>query len=173
MKPTKKQPLFIITGASGVGKSTTCEILFQNEVDYIVFESDLLWHDVYNTPDDDYRKYRELQLRVCANISQIGKPIVLCGCAVPKQFETCNERSLFTTIYYIALVCDDDILENRMKNGRKISDDNWIKSSVDFNRWLKENANNTEPQIMLLDTTKLTPKQAAVMTDELIKSKFQ
>ncbi|HAN20265.1 MAG TPA: hypothetical protein DCP51_01060, partial [Clostridiales bacterium] len=31
MNPTKKQPLFIITGASCVGKSTMSELLFQNE----------------------------------------------------------------------------------------------------------------------------------------------
>ena len=46
MNPTKNQPLFIITGASGVGKSTACEILFQNEKDYIVLESDIIWNNV-------------------------------------------------------------------------------------------------------------------------------
>ena len=54
MKPTNKQPLFIITGASCVGKSTLCEQLFLHEKDYIVMESDLLWNDMYNTPEDDY-----------------------------------------------------------------------------------------------------------------------
>ena len=54
MNPTKKQPLFMVTGASGVGKST-----------------------------------------VCANISQIGMPIVLCGCTTPEQNEFHEERKLF------------------------------------------------------------------------------
>ena len=44
MKPTKKQPLFIVTGASCVGKSTLCNKLFINEKEYIVMESDLLWN---------------------------------------------------------------------------------------------------------------------------------
>ncbi len=125
MNPTKKQPLFVITGASGVGKSTACNILFENEKNYIVMESDLLWNNTYNTTEDDYRGYRKLWMLICANISQIGKPVVLCGCALPKQFEFHEERSLFTKIYYIALVCNDADLEKRMREGRKITDDNF------------------------------------------------
>lgn len=172
MTPTKKQPLFIITGASGVGKSTLCEELFKNEKDYIVMESDLLWNDVYNTPDDDYCEYRRVWMRVCANISQIGKPVVVCGCAVPKQFENQPEREYFTDIHYLAAVCSDECLENRMRGGRNISDENWIKSSLDFNRWLKSNAENTAPEITLLDTTNLTPVQAANIADEWISDKI-
>jgi guanylate kinase len=41
MKPTERNRLFIITGASCIGKTTACEILFKNEKDYIVMESDL------------------------------------------------------------------------------------------------------------------------------------
>lgn len=47
MKPDKKFPLFIVSGASGVGKSTMCEILFKKETDYIVLESDILWQEVF------------------------------------------------------------------------------------------------------------------------------
>jgi len=170
LKTNKKLPLFIITGASGVGKSTICEILFQNETDYIIMESDLLWHDIYNTPKDNYRKYRELWLRVCGNISQIGKPVVLCGCVTPEQFDVCVEKDLFTKIYYLAIICDDDILENRMKNGRKINDENWIKSSIEFNRWIKDNGK--EQNICLINTTGLLPEQVAKEIDIWIRDKI-
>ena len=168
MSPTKKRSLFIITGASCVGKSIISEVLFQNETDYIVMESDLLWNDIFNTPEDDYRAYRELWMRVCANISQIGKPVVLCGCATPKQFESDNIRSFFTAIHYLAVVCDENQLERRMRIGRGVTDENWVKSSTDFNLWLKENANQTTPNITLLDTSALTPKQAAELADRWI-----
>ena len=167
MTPTKKQPLFIITGASGVGKSATCEILFQNESEYIVMESDLLWNEVYNTPETNYHDYRKLWMQVCANISQIGKPVVLCGCAVPEQFEAHEERKLFAEIHFLAIVCDDDNLESRMRNGRNITDESWITGSLEFNRWLKENASTNN--ITLLDTTELSPKQSATVADNWIK----
>ena len=168
MTPDKKQPLFIISGASGVGKSAMCEILFQNETDYIVMESDILWQEIYNTPEDNYKNYRDLWMRLCANISQIGKPVVLCGCAVPDQFENRDSRDRFTDIHYLAVVSDDGILEKRMREGRAITDENWIKSSLDFNRWLKENADKTKPEIKLIDTSEITPQQAANITNEWI-----
>lgn len=172
MKPTNKQPLFIITGASCVGKSTLCEQLFLHEKDYIVMESDLLWNDMYNTPEDDYCAYRRLWMRMCANISQIGKPVVLCGCAIPKQFENQPEREMFSDIYYLAAVCGDEVLEDRMRNGRKVNEEGWIKSSLDFNNWLKQNADKTSPHITLLDTTNLSPSQAAGIADSWILEKI-
>ncbi len=168
MNPTKKLPLFIITGTSGVGKSTICAELFKKEQVYIVMEGDLLWHQVYNTPEDDFREYRELWLNVCKHISQIGLPVVLCGCAVPEQFENCFERRGFTNLYYLAVVCDEDVLESRMRTGRKINDEGWIKSSVHFNGWLKANADKTSPTIRLLDTTGMSVVEAAEDVHEWI-----
>lgn len=132
MEPVNKQPLFIITGVSCVGKSTVCNILFHQEKDYIVMESDLLWNDNYNTPDDNYCEYCRLWMRVAANIGQAGKPVVLCGCAVPEQFEIHPERGYFTEIYYLAIVCDDNQMEQRMRTCRQVTDENWINYISNF-----------------------------------------
>ena len=168
MQPTKKQDLFIITGASGVGKTSACEVLFQKETDYIVMESDLLWRSEFNNPENDYQEYRSLWMRVCANIAQIGMPVVLCGCGIPKQFELRGERTFFKEIHYIAIVADDACLEKRMREGRKITEEEWIQSSKEFNRWLKENAERTEPRITLIDSTNLTIEQVADQIDIIL-----
>ncbi len=170
MNPTKKQKLFIVSGASGVGKSTTCDILFKNEKNYIVLEGDLLWNEIYNTPADDYSEYRTLWMNVAASVSQIGLPVVLCGCAIPKQYEPKNERKLFSDIHYIAIVCSEDSLVAKMKNGRNIHDEKWLKSSIDFNNWLSENAKKTSPEIFLVDNTDLTPEQTAEHIDRHIQN---
>ena len=68
----KNMPLFIVSGASSVGKTSACEILFLKESRYIVMESDLLWREEFDTPEDNYREHRETWMRVCASISQIG-----------------------------------------------------------------------------------------------------
>ena len=170
MMPTKKLPLFIITGASCVGKSSICKLLFNKEKDYIVMESDILWSDVYNTPEDGYKTYRKLWMRLCYNISQIGLPVVLCGCAIPEQFENNIERDKFLDIHYLAVVCDTNVLEERMVNGRKVTDKNWIKSSMDFNNWLKDNALKTTPSIHLLDNSQITVEEGSVYVDNWIKN---
>ncbi len=99
MEPTRKLPLFLVTGASCVGKSTMCQLLFQKEENYLVLESDILWEERYNTPEDNYVAYRSLWMELCANISQGGKPVVLCGCCIPEQFETRPERRYFSTLH--------------------------------------------------------------------------
>ena len=134
MEPNKKLPLFIVSGASGVGKTTMCEILFRRETKYIVMESDILWKEEFNTPEDNYRRFRELWMTMCANISQSGLPVVLCGCGIPEQFEVCEARKYFTDLHYLALVCDTEALETRMRKGRGIADEGWIQSSVKIGR---------------------------------------
>lgn len=131
-------------------------------------ESDLLWNDMYNTPEDNYFAYRKLWLNMCANISQIGKPVVLCGCAVPEQFEFHQERDLFSNIYYLALVGDEPTINARMRDGRKIIDENWISSSISFNNWLKENHDKTNPEITLIDTTNKTISDYADIVNDWI-----
>lgn len=44
---------------------------------------------------------------------------------------------------------------------RGVEDPAWVRSSLDFNRWLRQNDPSTAPPIQLLDTTRLTPEQAA------------
>ena len=174
MTPTKKLPLFVVTGASGVGKSTTCEELFRQEEGkpYLVMESDILWTEYYDTPDDNYRGLRTIWMYLCANIAQCGKPVVLCGCATPDQFENLPERDLFTKIHYLAVVCSDEALEDRMKNGRGIEEEDWLRASYNFNRWLKEHAAETDPPITLLDITGKTPAEAAESLEQWILSRL-
>ena len=164
MIPTKRKDLYILTGASGIGKSTAAEILFQKEKDYIVLESDLLWDERFNEPETNYRQYRELWLSMCSNISQIGLPVVLCGCAIPEQFELCDARKYINNIYYIAVVATKEVLEERMRYGRNIKDEGWIKSSVEFNEWLKANADRTSPIMELIDSTN---KTASAVSEEI------
>jgi adenylate kinase family enzyme len=166
-------PLFILTGASGVGKSTVCLELAARMKDAVVMESDILRREEFNRPETNYREYRETWLRVCKNISQAGKPVVLCGVGVPTEFEQCIERRYFSELHYLALICDDQILASRLRNRpawRGPSNDERVKEQVMFNRWLINNAQNTEPQMTLLDSSEITVNETVEKVERWIRS---
>jgi 2-phosphoglycerate kinase len=154
--PFLRQPLFIISGASGAGKSTVCLALVSILQECVVMESDILWGKVPATPADNYRDYRNTWLRVAKNIGQAGRPVVLCGTAVPEQFEECPERRYFSTLYYLAMVCDDDLLVERLHQRpawRQSNSAAVVERMLQFNRWLKEHASQTNPPMTLYDTS--------------------
>ncbi len=157
-------PLFVLTGASGVGKTTTCLALAAKAKDLVAMESDILWIEEIDRPQTNYRDYREMWLRVCKNISQAGRPVILCGAAVPSQFEQCVERRYFSDVHYMALVCDDEVLASHLRSRpawRTTSAEEHVRKQVAFNRWLKDNARGTRPPMTLLDTTGMTVEQSA------------
>lgn len=169
-------PLFVLNGASGVGKTTISLALSARAKDVVVMESDILWRDEFNQPDTNHRSYREMWLRVCKNISQAGKPVVLSGTGMPWQFEQCVERRYFSQIHYLTLICDDEVLAAHLRSPRT-----WrgspehdciaqcIEEQVSLNRWLRDNARHTDPPMTLLDTTGLTLEESVQRVSRWIR----
>jgi len=152
--PFLQQPLFIITGAGGTGKTTVCLALVSVLTECVVMESDILWGVVPATPEDNYRNYRNVWLRIAKNIGQAGRPVVLGGTILPDQIEDCPERRYFSTIDYLAMVCDDDLLIERLQSRptwRQTHLPEFLEDMLQFNRWLKANAYLTKPPMTLYD----------------------
>ena len=63
-----------------------------------------------------------------------------------------------------------EILTARLRQGRLIDDENWIRGSLDFNDWLVGHADTSVPPMRLLDTSLLTPQEAAEQADRWISS---
>lgn len=156
--PFLRLPLFVITGASGTGKSTIgLRLVEELRGESVVMETDILWRPEFATPEDGYRSYRELWLRVAKNIGQAGLPVVLVGAAIPEQLEGVSERRYFSTIHYHALVCDDEDLIARLKDRpawRDSGSEEFVGQMLRFNRWLQENARHTDPPMAVLDTSR-------------------
>jgi hypothetical protein len=174
--PFVQFPLFVITGASGAGKSAICLALAPALIACICLESDILWRAEFASPDDGYRTYRDLWLRVAKNVGQGGRPVALFGSAVPEQFETCPERRYFTDLHYLALVCNDDLLAQRLRRRpawRGSGTEERVADMVRFNRWLRENAAHTDPPMATLDTSVLTVEQAASRTAMWIEERLR
>lgn len=168
-------PLFVITGASGVGKTTVCLHLAQRTRECIFMESDILWMPAFNQPEDDYRVYRNMWLRVAKNIHQAGRSVVLCGSATPQQFEACVERRYLADIHYLALVCDEGEMVQRLEarpSWRGSASAEFIERMVAFNGWLRDHAASTAPPMTLLDTTDLSIAAAAEQALDWIRARL-
>jgi hypothetical protein len=62
----------------------------------VLLDADILWQAEFNTPADNYRAFFETWLRVCKNISQAGRPVVLfgAGMGVPSNLEQLHRATL-------------------------------------------------------------------------------
>jgi len=163
-QPLKMLPLYCVIGACGSGKSKMCVELSQATTNFVVIESDILWREEFVKDKPNYLKYKDLCLRVCKNISQAGKSVIICGGSVPGQYEKCVESRYFPSIDYVALVCDSNVLKDRLKNrpiDRASGEESFINSQIKFNEWLKGDFKKMCPKAKIVNTTHDSPKHTA------------
>lgn len=155
-------PLFILTGCSGVGKTTTAQELQQRETDFITLDGDFLYNLMPHETDADYHNWIDHIMFLSSDIMQSGRPLLWTVAGALEHFETGYHRRFFTDVHYLALVCDSDSLENRMREGRKITDEGWIKSSVEYNHWFVTKGIVSGHRV---DTYDITGKNASEVAD--------
>ena len=166
--PFKKLPLLFLTGASGAGKSTIGLRLQQAYGKVVVLENDIL-------PFDKMPIY-ELTLRIAKNIHQNGTPVLQVGCNIPEYVENSIEKRYFAGLHYLALVCDNDLLIERLKARpawRGCNTESYWKPQVGFNEWFKKFHDKVSPKIDLIDTTHLLIEETEVMVKDWIEKKLK
>lgn len=168
-------PLLIVAGASGTGKSAVCHHLSGKLREVVVLEADILWRSEFNKPEDKYRGFFETWLRVCKNIAQSGRPVVLfCAGGIPENVEPCVERRYFSGVYYLGFTCEDEELAKRLRRRpawRNCGDEAYIEEHIRFNRWFKEEGREGEPAIELLDTSGILVEESVERVTAWIRGK--
>jgi hypothetical protein len=156
----KQLPLFIVCGASGTGKTTLLQQLSTEVTEYIPLEGDILWCPAFDNPDNHYRDFNDIWLRMAKNIGQSGHPVVVfsAGMGVPENLRNCVESRYFSNIYVLALVCNETILVERLRNRptwRNCSED-FIQQQVSFNRWYIDVGPTLDDPLTILDTSDIS-----------------
>ncbi len=154
-------PLFIVTGPSGVGKTAVVSELQRLLPDWEIFETDILWDS-----GQDWQMIKCNWLRIADSLAARphGRPTILCGTMVPADLEACSERLYFQTIHWLALLCDADVLAQRLqaRPAWRGCTEAFIAEHLQFADWLREQAATAfDPPLTLLDTTHASIAQTA------------
>jgi broad-specificity NMP kinase len=159
-QPFQWLPMWSLTGPSGTGKSTVAQLLLDRLADrYVVVEQDVLWQAGLRDPVG----FRSAWLAMAAMIQQSGRSVVLCGTVVPSEFESLPERVLFPEIHYLGLTCDRDVLAQRLRARpawREWSEPR-IAETLQFNDWIRGEAERMSPPMRLVDTTSASVESVA------------
>jgi hypothetical protein len=147
-------PLFVVTGASGVGKTTVTGPLRRLLPECDVFEVDL----TLQVAALGWETFGDTWLRVAHGVAQNGRVTVLCGSMMPDRLDALPARKLLGPIHCCNLDCPDEILAARLRarpSWRHRSVETAIVEHQRFAAWLRTHIQPT------YDTNAMTPDEVA------------
>jgi gluconate kinase len=164
----QKIPLFIVTGASGVGKTTVMSELRAQMPEFVILSTD---NDLFGEAGNllDYQDRFYLLLRVAYFVAQSGRGTIICGTFMPWDAKKCDAYDKFSELCFINLHCDDATRNTRLRNRADSATwtDEMLKSHEQFAQWLLDNAETAyDPPMPTIDTATTPSSEVA----EQIKS---
>lgn len=168
-----KLPLFVVTGASGVGKTTTLHALQAMTRDFICMDSDLFYNLMPHETEEDAMEQLEQLMAFSRDMMQCGRPTVWAMAGGFERLPRPYGTRFFSGLYVLALTCPEEALLRRMKEGRKITDPDWLQSSVDYNRYFREHDQLGGMKYDLLEIGGMTVEKAAQAVEGWLKEKLE
>ena len=163
-EPMRILPLFIVTGASGVGKTAIVPELRRLLPDWDIFETDVM-HAA------DWQQQRSNWLRVAHAIAQSGRHTILCGTMLTADIDQCDYRPFFSQIYYLNLHCADETRAARLRArpAWRGCDEAFIEKHRQFAQWLLEQATTAfDPPLVTVETTTESAQEVAAQIREWV-----
>lgn len=168
-------PLFVVTGASGSGKTAVLGPLARRLAGRCVtFDVDWLLDSAGRLADGQplpWPAFRDAWLAVAHGVAQCGMPTVLLGPFLPDQLEPLPARRWVGAVHFLALDCPDDLRRARIR-ARPSWRGHDGEGQVEFGRWLRRNVTD------LVDTSIGGPEDtaaavAAWVTSHLVRPAAQ
>ena len=151
-------PLFIVTGASGSGKTAVLAPLARLlRGRCVTFDADLLIDAAAALNGGQpviWPAFRDAWLAVAHGVAQSGMPTVLLGPFIPEHLRDLPSRRWIGDIRFIVLDCPDELRRERISARPR-----WrmrdTDEQVEFGRWLRRNIPDR------VDTSTGTPEDTA------------
>ena len=152
------RPLFVVTGASGSGKTAVYPALARLlHGRCVTFDGDLLMDaagEFSGSQPINWSAFLNAWLAVAHGVAQSGMATVLLGSFIPDHFRDSPARRWIAGIHFIALDCPDEVRRARIAGGPP-----WrahdIEQQVEFGQWIRRNIANR------VDTSSETPEGTA------------
>ena len=165
-----KRNVYILTGCSGVGKTTTGMALQRITKDYVILDADMFYNIMPHETDADYMNQVEQVLSLSKNISQSGKSVVWTMAGNIDKLCKTYHHIFFRDIKVLALICTKEELIHRMTQGRKITDEGWIQSSIEYNEFFRTHSAINGTPFETFDISGKTVEEAARRVYEWLDS---
>jgi AAA domain-containing protein len=152
------RPLFIITGASGSGKTAVFAPLARRlRGRCVTFDADLLIDAagaLSGSQPINWAAFGDAWLVVAHAVAQSGLPTVLLGPFLPERVQEFPARRWVGDIHFIVLDCPDDLRRARI-SARPSWRSRDIDEQVEFGQWLRRSIADR------VDTSRGTPDDTA------------
>lgn len=122
---SSEYPFFVISGVSGVGKSTLMPELVTYLPDHIIMDADELYGLGKKCGWD---VHRNSLLRFAATVSMNGRSFVQCGTIYRNELDEMPARGSVGTIHYLNLDCSDSVREERLRP--RLTRLSWSEDSI-------------------------------------------
>ena len=157
----KSLPLFVLSGCSGVGKTTTAIHIMQKSDSVVVLDADVFVGVQNATTAEDYKRRVDTIEHISKDIMQSGKAVMWTMAGNLDMLKGSYHANFFDGIRCLVLTVDEDALRYRMTHGRGITDNGWIDGSVGYNQYLLSHNTIGDLEYEKLDITDKTPEEAA------------
>jgi hypothetical protein len=153
-----RAPLFVVTGASGSGKTAILAPLAAALADdCVTFDADVFLDAagaLSRGQPIDWTAFHAVLLAVAHGVAQSGRPTVLLAPLRPGALASLPARRWIGDIRYLALDCADDVRRQRMaaRPPWRLHD---VEDQVSWGRWLRANVPDR------VETTLDTPAESA------------
>ena len=167
--PYRRGPLLLLTGCSGVGKTTTGVALSLMHKDFAVLDADMFY-----LPNDReiISGMLEPVCRLSAAFNQQGTAILWTMAGGLDCIKNTYHRQFFSEIKCLALTCEPDELRRRMTEGRGITDERWLNGSREYNEYFRNHNELGDVHFDKLDITHLAPDDAAEQVLNWVKKQL-
>lgn len=165
--------LFVITGASGAGKSTVSDILKSrpDAAEYACIGADEIginWWDYAGT--DREGEYNFDCMREALRRAD-GRDLIFASCLNPADYaKRADLPDEIEAAYFIALCPDDGIIAERLRARppeRRFTTEEAIIPHTEYNRWIRE---HKDMYGLFIDSGEITPEETAERTLAFIQS---